>query len=167
MSFSRRALLLSGSALAGLTAVGVPISVLPGAAPGFRLLSGGEIELVAAIGEAFFPPGSPLGISATDVDLPVLVDGLMAEELDPVVQPVFRYLLRAIDAGTLASRGASYASLSLEERRSVIETWSDNAIFPRRLAYDALKSVLGMAFFNAPAVTDRIGWMSTCPARAS
>lgn len=167
MLFSRRALLFSGTAAAGLTAVGVPVSVLPAAAPGFQLLSEGEVALVAAIGEAFFPAGSALGVASTDVDLPLLVDTLMAEELDPVVQPVFRYLLRAVDAGTFASRGEAFASLPLEDRRAVLETWSDNAVFPRRLAHDALKSVLGMAFFNAPAVTDRIGWSPTCHAAAS
>ncbi|MDP2316148.1 MAG: gluconate 2-dehydrogenase subunit 3 family protein [Pseudomonadota bacterium] len=167
MLFSRRNLLLSGTAAAGLTAVGVPVSVLPDAAPGFQLLSGGEIELVTAIGEAFFPEGNVFGVSAADVDLPALVDALMAEELDPIVQPVFRYLLRVVDAGTLASRGAGFAALSLADRRAVLENWSDNAIFPRRLAYDALKSVLGMAFFNAAAVTDHVGWSPTCHGAAS
>lgn len=159
---SRRTLLLGGASLAGLAAVGVPASVLPAAAPGFRILSESEGALVAAIGEALFPAGNPLGIAAADVDLPLLVDDLMAEELDPVVQPVFRYLLRGLEVGTVASRGSTFGGLSLEERRDVLENWSDNAVFPRRLAYDALKSVLGMAFFNAPAVTERIGWYPTC-----
>lgn len=167
MLFSRRALLYSGTAAAGLTAVGVPVSVLPSACPGFQLLSEGEVALVAAIGEAFFPSGSALAIGAADVGLPFLVDTLLAEELDPVVQPVFRYLLRAVDAGTVASRGSSFALLPLEDRRAVLDTWSDNAIFPRRVAYDALKSVLGMAFFNAPEVTERIGWSPTCHPVAS
>ncbi|MDP2309497.1 MAG: gluconate 2-dehydrogenase subunit 3 family protein [Pseudomonadota bacterium] len=167
MLFSRRALLFSGTAAAGLTAVGVPVSVLPAAAPGFQLLSQGEVHMVSAVGEAFFPADSALGVSFLDVDLPLLVDTLLTEELDPVVQPVFRYLLRAIDAGTFASRGATFVSLSLEDRRAVLDTWSDNAVFPRRLAHDALKSVLGMAFFNAPAVTDRIGWSPTCHGAAS
>lgn len=123
--------------------------------------------MVSAVGEAFFPADSALGVSFLDVDLPLLVDTLLTEELDPVVQPVFRYLLRAIDAGTFASRGATFVSLSLEDRRAVLDTWSDNAVFPRRLAHDALKSVLGMAFFNAPAVTDRIGWSPTCHGAAS
>lgn len=159
---SRRNLLLGGAAAASLTAVGVPVSMLPPAAAGFQVLSDGEASLIAALGEAFFPPGSPLGVSAAEVDLPLLVDALMADELDPVVQPVFRYLLRGLDAGTFASRGATFESLTLEERRDVLENWSDNAIFPRRLAHDALKTVLGMAFFNAPEVTARIGWNPPC-----
>lgn len=167
MLFSRRALLFSGTAAAGLTAVGVPVSVLPPASPGFLLLSPGEVALVSAIGEAFFPPGSALGVASADVDLPLLVDTLLAEELDPAVQPVFRYLLRAVDAGTFASRGASFASLPLEDRRMVLDNWADNAIFPRRVAYDALKSVIGMAFFNAPAVVERIGWSPSCHSVAS
>jgi hypothetical protein len=164
---SRRSLLVGGASLGALAAVGVPAAVLPDAAPGFRVLSAGEAETIAALGEAFFPAGNPLGVSSGDVDLPLLVDALMADELDPVVQPVFRYLLRGLEVGTLASRGASFGSLPLAERRDVVETWSDNVVFPRRLAHDALKGVLGMAFFNAPAVTDRIGWSPSCHGRTS
>jgi len=162
MMLSRRSLLLSGTAAASLTAIGVPLSVLPGPGPGFRLLSVGEGALVVAIGGALFPPGNEMGVSAAEVDLALLVDDLLVDELDPVVQPVFRYLLRAVDAGTLASRGAPFAALSLEARQDVLSTWSDPAILPRRLGYEGLKSVLGMAFFNAPAVTDRFGWSPTC-----
>ncbi len=162
MLHSRRTVLLSTAAVAGVAALGVPVAVLPAAAPGMQLLSGGEVVLVAALAEAFFPVGSPLGVSAADVDVPLRVDQLMAESLDPVVSDVFRYLLRAFDLGALASRGTLYAGLPLAERRAVLDTWADNAVLPRRLGYDTLKLVLGMAFFNAPEVTASVGWFPTC-----
>jgi hypothetical protein len=162
MLLSRRTLMLSGAAFAGVTAFGVPEAVLPPPSAGFQVLSDGEASLVEALGDAFFPPGNPLGVAAADVDLPLRIDTLLADELDPVVQPVFRYLLKAIDMGTLASRGAGYAALSLEDRRAVLDTWADNAILPRRLAFDALKTVVGMAFFNTPEVTATLGWFPRC-----
>lgn len=159
---SRRKLLVGGASLAGLTAVGVPASILPAAAEGFRVFSAEEAALISALGEVFFPAGNPLEVSAADVGLPLLVDTLVAEELDPVVTPLFRYLLRGLEAGTLVSRGTRFSKLPVSERREVVETWSDNGVLPRRLAHDAIKSVLGMAFFNAEAVIARIGWSPHC-----
>lgn len=159
---SRRSLLLGGAALAAVASVGLRAVVLPQARVGLSLLSDGESQLIEALGEAFFPPGNALGVSAADVDLPALVDALLATELDPQLPTLFRYLLRGLEVGTFAGRGQIFSALSLDERRSVLLNWSDNGVLPRRMAHDAIKSVLGMAFFNAPVVTDRIGWFPRC-----
>jgi hypothetical protein len=161
MALSRRVLLLSGAAMAAVSAVGVEAVSLPSAAEGRRLLSLGELDLVRAVGEALFPPGNPMGIAADVVDLGEAVDALVGDYMDPIVAPVLRYLLRALDVGTTASRGVPFGSLSLEDRRAVLDTWADNAVLPRRLAYDTFKTILGMAFFNSEAVRDAAGWTST------
>lgn len=158
MVASRRALLISGATVAAVAALGVPLATLPAASIGGLVLSEGERALVAALGDALFPPDSPLGIAAREVDLPTLVDDLVGDALDPMVAPVFRYLLRALDLGTLASRGAAFADLPLDARRDVLATWADNAVLPRRLVYDTFKTLLGMAFFDAPEVRRAMGW---------
>lgn len=159
---SRRALLLTGAAAASLAALGVSEAVLPAPAPGFRLLAAEELVVLAALGEAFFPAASPLGVAAADVDLPARVDALLAEDLDPVVAPVFRYLLDVLETGTLVSRGSRFSALPLAVRREVVDTWAGPVILPRRLGYDALKSIVGMAFFNTPEVTAKVGWSPRC-----
>lgn len=161
MTVTRRAVLVSGAAVAAVAALGVQLADLPASAPGGLLLSHDERHLVRAVGDAMFPPGNALGVSAEDVDVGQLVDDLMGSVLDPVVAPVFRYLLRALDLGTLASRGVAFSGLPREARREVLENWSDNAILPRRLAYDTFKTILGMAFFNAPEVRRGLGWDSS------
>lgn len=157
MLLTRRALLVAGGAVAAATGLGVPITHLPAPARGLRLFSEGEVGLIAALGEAFFPPGNPLGASAADVDLPALLDALIFDLLDPVVGPVFRYLLRGFALGTLASRQAPFESLSLEDRREVLANWADNDVLPRRMAYDTFKTLLGMAFFNTPESRAAVG----------
>ncbi|MFZ5476269.1 MAG: gluconate 2-dehydrogenase subunit 3 family protein [Myxococcota bacterium] len=161
MVLSRRALMVSGAALAAVSAVGVRAVDLPAPAAGARLLSLAELDLVRAVGEALFPPDSPLGIGAAEVDLGAAVDELVGEYMDPVVAPVLRYLLRALEVGTAASRGTPFGSLSLADRRAVMDTWADNEVLPRRLAYDTFKTILGMAFFNAAAVRDAVGWTAS------
>lgn len=162
MALSRRKLLVGAAAVAAVAALGIPAVELPPAAPGLLVLSEYERALVAALGEAFFPPDNALGIDAAAVGIADEVDRLVGDELDPIVAPVFRYLLRALDVGTTASRGAGFASLPLPERRAVLDTWADNAVLPRRLAFDTFKTVLGLAFFNVPAVKQAVGW--TLPA---
>ena len=141
--------------------------VLPASALGGRVLSAGERGLVLALGEALFPPGNPLGVSAADVDIAGLVDELIGDFLDPVAAPVFRYLLRGLDAGTFASRGAAFGALPLAARREMLDTWADNAVLPRRLAYDTFKTVVGMAFFNDARAKAAVGWTVECQGEAA
>jgi hypothetical protein len=163
MSVSRRTALVAGAAAVAAAAVGTPVAVLSAPKVGFRLLSPREVVLVSAIGEALFPPGNPLGVCAADVGIARRVDDLLADVLDPVVAPVFRYLLRGFDLGTLVSRQQAFEALSLPERRDVLDTWSDDAVFPRRLGYDTFKLIFGMAFFDTPPVRAAVGYdMAIC-----
>lgn len=162
MVFSRRNLLVGGGALAALAAVSVPAVVLPEAAEGRFLLGDAELRLVQAVGEALFPPGNPLGVSGAEVDLATRVDELLGDYLDGEVGLVFRYVLRLLEHGTLASRGTSFSVLSLDERVDVLATWADTGVLPRRLAYDALRLVYGMAFMTSPRALSAVGWAPRC-----
>lgn len=160
---TRRAVLLSGAALAAIGGLGYAAADLGPVASGGLVLSEAERDLVGAVGDALFPRGGVLPVAAADVDLPALVDDLLGDAMDPQIGPLFRYLLRVLDLGTFASRGARFAELPLDARRDVLATWSDNAVLPRRLMYDSLKSVLGIAFFDASEVRAGMGWeIGTC-----
>lgn len=115
-----------------------------------------------AVGEALFPPGNPLGVTGAEVDLATRVDDLLGDHLDGEVGMVFRYVLRLLENGTLASRGTSFSALPLEERVDVLATWEDTGVLPRRLAYDALRLVYGMAFMTSREVLAVVGWAPRC-----
>lgn len=164
---SRRAVLV---AAAGLVAVGGLVAVygpLPPVSEGRIVLSDADAELVRTVGQAMFPPGGPLGVSADEVDLPSAMDRLLGESLEPEVGLAFRWLMRTLDTGTLASRGERFARLPLEVRQEVLATWSDNAVLPRRLAHDLLRMAFGMAFFNTPEAQAACGWSPLCWSSAS
>ncbi|HNC95843.1 MAG TPA: hypothetical protein PKW90_06940 [Myxococcota bacterium] len=162
MPQSRRSFLATGLTVAMLGTAGVALVRLPAADPGRRVLSAQEALVVEALGEALFPAGSPIGISAADVDIVSAVDELLGEYLEPVVADVFRHTLQVLEAGTLASRGTRFSLLPLEQRRVVVETWGDPGLMPRRMASDALRLVMGMSFFNVPAVRRSLGWVPPC-----
>lgn len=162
MLLSRRNLMLSGSAVAALGGAGFRVGMLPEAGEGRRVLSAAEADLVAALGDALFPVGNPVGVAGREVNLPAEVDELLGDALDPEVERVFRTLLRVLDDGTWISRGRGFAALEPSQRQEVLETWADNAVVPRRMMHDVFRTVMGMAFFNQPAVMAAVGWRASC-----
>lgn len=162
MLLTRRRLMLAGAALAAVGLGGWAVATLPEPGAGRLALSDDEVALVEALGEAMFPPGNPVGVAGSSLALGAAVDELLGDTLDPMVGPLFRHILAALDAGTLVSRGARFGALPLEARVDVLAHWDDNALFPRRAAYDALRLVMGMAYFNAPEVLAAIGWRARC-----
>jgi hypothetical protein len=159
---TRRTLLTGGAVGAGLAAVGAgaaTIALQP--APGARTLSAGELAVVDAIAEVVFP-GAPFPLDGIQAGVAAEVDRILADMLHPLHARGFRALLQSLEWGTLASRGAAFSRLSLAERREVLSTWSDPAVFPRRLAGDAFRLVLGMAYFQHPEILAHIGWSTGC-----
>lgn len=162
MLVSRRTLMLATAALGAVGVAGIGAATLPDPAPGALVLAASELALVEALAEAMFPPDNPLGVSGAGLGMPERVDELLGDTLDPMVQPVFRHVLAALDAGTLVSRGSRFVALPLADRIDVLSHWDDNDLFPRRAAFDALRLVMAMAYFYAPGVAASIGWRARC-----
>lgn len=159
MAPTRRQLLLGGTALAAVSAW--EITDLPPPAPGHQLLSPDELGVVAAYGDALFPPGNPLGPPAREVELAAEVDRVLADQ-EPLIRDVFRYALKTLVIGTWASRGAHFSDLPLEIRQEVVQNWQSERVLARRLLADAIRMELGMAYFNLPAVQAALGWVPSC-----
>ena len=157
---TRRSVLLSGVAV-GTVAGGAGFVRLRSPAAGFKVLAEGEIEIIEAIARVLFPPGY-FPVHGGDGGTAPVVDHLLHRYLDPLMVEPFRYLLRAIQVGTVLSRGRTFASLSRPEAREVLDIWASDEPFPRRLASDSFKVVLGMAFFRRPEVTEATGWRVGC-----
>ena len=162
MLATRRTFLTGSAATAVVAALGVGYGPLPAPEVGRALLSASEGALVAAIADAMFPTGGAFGVGASEIDIVASMDTLLGESLDPEVGVAVRWLLRALEAGTIASRGASFVALPLDDRRAVLATWADNVVLPRRLAHDLLRMAFGMAFYNSAAALRQIGWGTAC-----
>lgn len=160
MRISRRSLLIGGAGGLALVAGFWTLS-LDGPAPGARLLSAEELRVLEALTEAMFPEGAfPVG--GHEADVPRRVDRILAEVLEEPQVTAFRYVLRTLDWGTAASRGARFVDLPVEARREVLQTWQEPDVMARRVAADSLKAILGMAYFSHPAVLGHIGWRVGC-----
>lgn len=162
MHITRRQLVAATAACAALAGAGGVLAHLPAAAPGRHTFSAAELEVVAALADAFFPPGNPVGVSGAAVDVAAELDRLLAEDLDPVVGPVFRHLLRGLEYGAAATHGARFSRLERPLREEILADWAEPGNVPRRMAYEVLKTCIGWAWFSAPAVRAGLGWVSEC-----
>jgi hypothetical protein len=157
---SRRSLLRAGLATGAALAFGVGLR-LDAPAAGARLLSVEEMEILRALAEVMFPAGV-FPVDGLEARVPEEVDRIVADMMEEPATSAFRYVLRAIEWGTLASRGLRFSRLPAEARAEVLEVWSEPMVLPRRVAHDSLRLVLGMAYFNHPAVLGAIGWRTGC-----
>jgi hypothetical protein len=160
---TRRRVLSGMAAFSAVSVVagGAVVLHLDAPAPGRRLLSVRELAIVAAIGEVLLPAGAfPIDGAAPGVVAEV--DRIVATVLEPLHARGFRYLLRSFEFGSLTGQGSTFSSLSPERRREVIAVWSDPSVLPRRIGWEAIRVVLGMAFFAQPEVTLAMQWRSIC-----
>lgn len=130
-------------------------------APGSRVLTAWELRVVRRIAEVWFPSGV-FPVDGVQAGVAERVDAGVADMLDPLRLAGFRYVLRTLEYGTLVSRGSRFTSLGAEERLEVLAVWADASVLPRRVSIDALKAVLGIAYFGHPEVIARIGWRTGC-----
>jgi hypothetical protein len=164
---SRRQLLLGGAGLAagGAAAAGFGLS-LGSPAEGFRVLSRGEVAVVRAAAMAMFP-GAPFPVNGLEAKVAEGVDAFLADVLDGLRGAGFRYVLRTLEWGTLASRGSRFSELDLPTRQLVLDTWAEPEVFTRRVAGDSVKVVLGTAYFANDQVLDHMEWDGGCSRRGA
>lgn len=163
---TRRRFFAATLAAAGLLATAGLTLRLGAPARGAALLGEHELDIVRAVAEAMFP-ADPMPIDGLDAQVGREVDRLAAELLDGTRRSGFRYVLRALEMGTQASRGRRFTRLPVEDRREILDVWADASVMPRRLGLDVLKVMLGMAYFRHPAVIEHIGWRTGCAGGAA
>ena len=161
---SRRRLLQGAAGGVLVSAAGAGAAVLKPAAAGMHVLSNEEMGVVHALCEVLFPR-EPMGISGLDAGVPAEVDRLVAQWLDDVRRPAFRYVLRGLEWGTYSSRGRRFSALPLADRHEVFQTWSDTEVHARRLAADSLRVVFSMAYFRSAEVQRAMGYVRLCSGR--
>jgi len=158
---TRRSLLIMGVTAGGALTLGASYRWMGATAPGALLLSQLELDVVEAAAAVLFPPGLFPSAGGDGKTAPE-VDRLVAEVLDPPTVAPFRAMLGALEWGTLISRGTRFSAMELSEAKEVLDVWASENPFPRRIAFDSLQAVLGMAFLRRPEVNEAIGWRAGC-----
>jgi len=158
---SRRTVLFSGVAAGGVLAAAGGLRWARTPAVGFLVLSRPEIGIVEATSRILFPPGI-FPVAGGDGQTAPEVDRILAEVIEPKTVAPFRTMLAALEWGTLVSRGTRFSQLQPDEAKHVLDVWGSENPFPRRVAFDSLQAVIGMAFLRRREVLDAIDWRTGC-----
>ena len=158
---TRRSVLVTGVLAGGMlvSAGAIRWASVPGS--GMTILSAQETDVVEAAASVLFPSGV-FPVSGGDGFTAPEVDRILAEVLDPKAVIPFRSMLAALEWGTLISRGTRFSRMGPEEAASVLDVWGSENPFPRRVAFDSLQAVIGMAFMRRPEVLESVGWRTEC-----
>ncbi len=122
-----------------------------------QVLTAREAALVAAIGEAFFPPADPTGIDGPSAGVVPYVDTYLAR-LGPAQRLQVRGLLLLFEVGTaIHRRGTLFSAAPLSERIARLKAWEGAERYHLRAAFDALRWLFILAYVADPDVQRRIG----------
>lgn len=124
-----------------------------------HVLTDSEAKLVRNIGQAVFPRDTSEIPDGVDADVVEYVDRLLHEVL-PFERAQLRALLQLFDksfAVWKAAPTARLASASVEDVSDYLRTWEESSSYARRMAHEALRSVMLMAWFGSDKVRDVLG----------
>lgn len=132
-------------------------------APGRAALSLREAGVVAALADAYFPPGNPLGVSAADIDLVSAVDAYLASLLAED-RRLFRALLTAVDQWPRASLSStsSFTAWPRADRVAKLRELDTSARAEPRLVGGLFRAMVGMPFLEDPRALAAIGHEPGC-----
>lgn len=157
---TRRNVLLGGALVAAGGTVG-GLAWLPKTAPGYRVLSSHEADIIEMLARVQFPPGY-FSVAGGDGGTAPMVDEVVDQMLVPEAAIGFRYLLRSLDLSALVARGVRYSQLPVDEAHEFLDIWFSESPSLRRIASEPFKVLVGMGFLRRPEVIRDIGWRRGC-----
>ncbi len=123
----------------------------------YRIVAPREAAFLDAAAEASFPAGGVMPIGGREADLPGYADAFLGS-LPRHLRLQVRAMLMLFEQATLffpaPGRGGHrrFSSLSTEQQVAALEGWSTSRLFPRRLAFAALRAVLTMGYLGHPVI---------------
>ena len=121
----------------------------------YRLLAAREVAFLDSAAAAVFPAGGAIPLSGADAELPRYADSFLGS-LPVHLRLQVRAMLMLFEQATLvfpAPRPQGrrrFSALSPEQRVAVLAGWSESRLFPRRLAFTALRAVLTLGYLGHP-----------------
>jgi hypothetical protein len=154
------------AAVAAVAAAGVGAAAVRGIFLGYPaarivekpFLTAKEQAIVAALADAFFPPGGPIPLSGSDAGLVEYMDRY-ARQLPAGQGRLVRLLIQFLEHAPWAfgPRRQRFSSMPLDARIAVLERMRVSPIYFRRIAFLSMRTMLTMGYLAHPDVASRIG----------
>jgi hypothetical protein len=122
----------------------------------FELVRPREVAFLDAAAEAVFPAGGAVPLAGRDAALPAYADRF-ATALPRRTRLQVRAMFMLFEQATILFPAPGphgrrrFSALSAEQRIAVLDGWATSRLFPRRLAFTALRAVLTMGYLAHPA----------------
>ncbi|MFO0725463.1 MAG: hypothetical protein U1E65_16890 [Myxococcota bacterium] len=161
---TRRQLLLRGGVATGAIVIaGLVLRVAKRfgepKAPGLAALTATEVEILSAFSTAALPGGE---MPAADPAFMVrYIDDYLAHS-DDEVRLLFRALLHVIEEQSLIFSFSRFSQRSAADRLREIQAWERTPVYLKRAAFQSMKMIVGMAYFEQPGSLDAVGWYVGC-----
>lgn len=169
---TRRQLFVRGALLTGgLVVAGVLVRVAQllgeGAAPGRKVVSTREERTLVALIEAMLPGEAPLasGEAAMPLGDVVFILGYLDDFLagsDPDLRLLFKSTVQLVEEQARLTQLAPFSSLSLSARQAEVRAWEQTPTYLKRSAFQSVKAVIAMAYFEQPEAAQAVGWYVGC-----
>lgn len=126
-----------------------------------KVLTQREARIVRAVAETMFPPGQGPGRYVTPEDARVVeyLDELLAE-VEPQERVMMRCMIALFEVQSLVThlrRPSLFSRAPLDVRRKTLSGWDTSNLYPRRVAFQALRSLMMWAYIDNPDVEQAMG----------
>ncbi|TVQ91117.1 MAG: hypothetical protein EA397_11525 [Deltaproteobacteria bacterium] len=131
----------------------------PIASPSLKVLTQREARIIRAIAETMFPPGETGFVSPEEARVVEYLDELLAT-VEPRERTLMRGLLLLFEVQsivTFPSRPALFSRASDKARSRSLKGWDKSNLYPRRVAFQALRSLMIWAYVDNPVVEQAMG----------
>jgi hypothetical protein len=118
-----------------------------------------EAKVILALAETVFPVDDPRHVRPGDARVVEYLDELLAQ-VEPRERALMRVLIALFDvqqAVATPTRPTLFSRARPEDRARSLEGWDKSSLYPRRVAFQAIRSLLLWAYVDNPDVERSIG----------
>lgn len=123
--------------------------------PNLRMLSRREQSLLAAVGDAFFPPGGPIPVSGAEAGVVAYFDRYLKRS-HRMARVLMRLLFVFLDLSPLpfGPRRRRFVDLSQADRIQMLDDMFKSRIYFRRVSFTSIRALMTMAYLSHPRVAE-------------
>lgn len=134
-------------------------AVIPSADPPLKVLTKREARILTAIAETMFPPGEQGFVSPEEAGVVAYLDELLAT-VEPRERALMRSLFVLFEVQCLVTnprRPSLFSRATAKARTRSLRGWDKSNLYPRRVAFQALRSLMLWAYVDNPVVERAMG----------
>jgi len=124
-----------------------------------KVLTQREARIITAVAETMFPPDQGLHVTPEQARVVEYLDELLAE-VEPQERVLMRCMIALFEVQSLVTnprRPSLFSRANAAIREKTLRGWEASNLYPRRVAFQALRSLMMWAYVDNPVVEQAMG----------